>query len=147
MNKSQSFQKNKKICSLSKRPFGLYIHWPFCHAKCPYCDFNSHVKTNVDEKIINNSSTFVKKFVKTFSTDNLGGPVGRYVSLGGVKVETTEPAEIEGAALRSSSYKKKEKPQQSHTGVIRNREHPATRSGNYLTNFFRQHQKMTPHSA
>ena len=30
------------------RGFGLYIHWPFCRAKCPYCDFNSHVSTNVD---------------------------------------------------------------------------------------------------
>ena len=25
--------------------FGIYVHWPFCAAKCPYCDFNSHVRT------------------------------------------------------------------------------------------------------
>jgi putative oxygen-independent coproporphyrinogen III oxidase len=29
--------------------FGLYIHWPFCVAKCPYCDFNSHVRPDRDE--------------------------------------------------------------------------------------------------
>jgi putative oxygen-independent coproporphyrinogen III oxidase len=29
--------------------FGVYIHWPFCAAKCPYCDFNSHVRSVVDE--------------------------------------------------------------------------------------------------
>ncbi|MDH3666474.1 MAG: radical SAM family heme chaperone HemW [Paracoccaceae bacterium] len=28
--------------------FGLYVHWPFCLAKCPYCDFNSHVPRDVD---------------------------------------------------------------------------------------------------
>ncbi len=28
--------------------FGIYIHWPFCAAKCPYCDFNSHVRAGVD---------------------------------------------------------------------------------------------------
>ncbi len=26
------------------KPFGVYVHWPFCLAKCPYCDFNSHVR-------------------------------------------------------------------------------------------------------
>ncbi|MDA9789492.1 radical SAM family heme chaperone HemW [Amylibacter sp.] len=30
--------------------FGVYVHWPFCAAKCPYCDFNSHVRTAVDQK-------------------------------------------------------------------------------------------------
>ena len=29
--------------------FGLYIHWPFCEAKCPYCDFNSHVSRTIDQ--------------------------------------------------------------------------------------------------
>ena len=29
--------------------FGLYIHWPFCQSKCPYCDFNSHVVADVDQ--------------------------------------------------------------------------------------------------
>jgi putative oxygen-independent coproporphyrinogen III oxidase len=29
--------------------FGVYIHWPFCAAKCPYCDFNSHVRSQIDE--------------------------------------------------------------------------------------------------
>jgi len=29
--------------------FGLYLHWPFCQSKCPYCDFNSHVAGRIDQ--------------------------------------------------------------------------------------------------
>ncbi len=32
---------------MTSSDFGIYIHWPFCKAKCPYCDFNSHVRHDV----------------------------------------------------------------------------------------------------
>jgi putative oxygen-independent coproporphyrinogen III oxidase len=35
----------------ASRPLALYLHWPFCRAKCPYCDFNSYVSNDVDTKI------------------------------------------------------------------------------------------------
>lgn len=31
------------------RRFGVYVHWPFCLSKCPYCDFNSHVREGVEQ--------------------------------------------------------------------------------------------------
>ncbi|AFR25793.1 radical SAM family heme chaperone HemW [Bartonella quintana] len=44
-------------------PFGIYIHWPFCAAKCPYCDFNSHVRVHgVDQP------RFVKAFKREIET-------------------------------------------------------------------------------
>jgi putative oxygen-independent coproporphyrinogen III oxidase len=33
-----------------KPPLAVYIHWPFCRSKCPYCDFNSHVRERIDER-------------------------------------------------------------------------------------------------
>ncbi|MBO9622277.1 MAG: coproporphyrinogen III oxidase [Sphingomonas sp.] len=32
-------------------PLALYVHWPFCVSKCPYCDFNSHVRESVDQQV------------------------------------------------------------------------------------------------
>ena len=31
-------------------PLALYVHWPFCVSKCPYCDFNSHVRAQIDQQ-------------------------------------------------------------------------------------------------
>ena len=43
--------------------FGIYVHWPFCAAKCPYCDFNSHVRHQpVDQP------RFVQAFLKEMAT-------------------------------------------------------------------------------
>jgi oxygen-independent coproporphyrinogen-3 oxidase len=36
------------VLRLTEKPFGVYIHWPFCLSKCPYCDFNSHAVASVD---------------------------------------------------------------------------------------------------
>ncbi|GAA6200705.1 radical SAM family heme chaperone HemW [Aquicoccus sp. SU-CL01552] len=41
--------------------FGLYVHWPFCQAKCPYCDFNSHVSREIDQ------SAWVRAYVREIS--------------------------------------------------------------------------------
>lgn len=40
-------------------PFGIYIHWPFCASKCPYCDFNSHVNRSLPEE------EWLKSLIKT----------------------------------------------------------------------------------
>lgn len=34
---------------MSPAPLGVYVHWPFCKSKCPYCDFNSHVRDGVEQ--------------------------------------------------------------------------------------------------
>jgi putative oxygen-independent coproporphyrinogen III oxidase len=34
---------------VNAEPLALYVHWPFCVSKCPYCDFNSHVRSTIDQ--------------------------------------------------------------------------------------------------
>ncbi len=49
------------VMQLDRSPgFGVYVHWPFCAAKCPYCDFNSHVRHQpVDQE----------RFARAFATE------------------------------------------------------------------------------
>jgi oxygen-independent coproporphyrinogen-3 oxidase len=38
------------VSAPAKEPLSIYLHWPFCGSKCPYCDFNSHVRPMVEEE-------------------------------------------------------------------------------------------------
>ena len=65
---------NMTLTNPSAAAFGIYIHWPFCLSKCPYCDFNSHVRHGgIDE------SRYVKAFLREIETAAARVP-GRTVS-------------------------------------------------------------------
>ena len=65
---------NMTLTNPSAAAFGVYIHWPFCLSKCPYCDFNSHVRHGgIDE------SRYVKAFLREIETAAARVP-GRTVS-------------------------------------------------------------------
>jgi putative oxygen-independent coproporphyrinogen III oxidase len=76
-------------------PFGVYVHWPFCLSKCPYCDFNSHVRHGgIDE------SRYAAAFAREIATTAARIP-GRTVSsifFGGGTPSLMQPASV-GAIL------------------------------------------------
>jgi len=75
------------------KKFGLYIHWPFCLSKCPYCDFNSHVRREpVDE------ARFLRAFHQEIGATGERTP-GRTVStifFGGGTPSLMQPSTIAG---------------------------------------------------
>ena len=78
-----------------RKAFGVYVHWPFCLSKCPYCDFNSHVRqTAIDEE------RFARAFAREIEATAQRVP-GREVSsifLGGGTPSLMQPATV-GAIL------------------------------------------------
>jgi oxygen-independent coproporphyrinogen-3 oxidase len=81
--------------SADPQAFGVYIHWPFCLSKCPYCDFNSHVRhAAIDE------ARFARAFASEIAATAARAP-GRTVStifLGGGTPSLMQPATV-GAVL------------------------------------------------
>ncbi len=72
--------------------FGLYIHWPFCQSKCPYCDFNSHVAARIDQ------SRWLQAFEREI--DRIGaltqGRILNTVFFGGGTPSLMEAATVQG---------------------------------------------------
>src|SRR5438309_4373247 len=71
--------------------FGVYVHWPFCLSKCPYCDFNSHVR---HAAIVEDRSA--RAFAREIETTAARVP-GREVSsifLGGGTPSLMQPATV-----------------------------------------------------
>jgi putative oxygen-independent coproporphyrinogen III oxidase len=79
----------------SEAGFGVYVHWPFCAAKCPYCDFNSHVRHQpVDQP------RFVKAFQQElrFMAERSQGEMVQSIFLGGGTPSLMQPETV-GAIL------------------------------------------------
>lgn len=80
--------------------FGLYLHWPFCQSKCPYCDFNSDVASSIDQR----------RWLKAYRTEieRLGaetpGRVLHTVFFGGGTPSLMEPEVVAGVmeAIRAT---------------------------------------------
>jgi oxygen-independent coproporphyrinogen-3 oxidase len=81
--------------STTHTAFGVYVHWPFCLSKCPYCDFNSHVRhAPIDEE------RYVRAFAREIATTAARAP-GREVTsifLGGGTPSLMAPQTV-GAIL------------------------------------------------
>jgi putative oxygen-independent coproporphyrinogen III oxidase len=75
----------------SKDAFGVYVHWPFCLSKCPYCDFNSHVRhAAIDEE------RFAKAFAREIETTASRAPDREVTSifLGGGTPSLMQPRTV-----------------------------------------------------
>ncbi len=68
--------------------FGIYVHWPFCASKCPYCDFNSHVADTVDHQAWRDA---YKREIKHYA-DMTQGRTVTSVFFGGGTPSLMEPA-------------------------------------------------------
>jgi Zn finger protein HypA/HybF involved in hydrogenase expression len=80
------------MTAIATPPFAVYVHWPFCLSKCPYCDFNSHVRHGgVDE------ARFVRAFEREImsSAERTGARVVSSVFFGGGTPSLMQPSSVQ----------------------------------------------------
>ena len=73
------------------RPLGIYIHWPFCVSKCPYCDFNSHVAEKIDQDRWRNALLQELDHFAQRTGGHMGGNIVTSVFFGGGTPSLMEP--------------------------------------------------------
>jgi oxygen-independent coproporphyrinogen-3 oxidase len=72
--------------------FAIYVHWPFCKAKCPYCDFNSHVSDSIDH------AQWLEAYLKeiNFIAEKIKDRSVTSIFFGGGTPSLMEPSTVEG---------------------------------------------------
>ena len=86
-----SSSRRRALPSADPAAFGVYVHWPFCLSKCPYCDFNSHVRhAAIDE------ARFLRAFETEIATTaaRIGGRTVTSIFLGGGTPSLMQPATV-----------------------------------------------------
>jgi oxygen-independent coproporphyrinogen-3 oxidase len=79
------------VSAREKEAFGVYVHWPFCLSKCPYCDFNSHVRhAAIDE------DRFARAFAREIETTagRIGAREVTSIFLGGGTPSLMQPQTV-----------------------------------------------------
>ena len=85
---------------MSGEPLALYVHWPFCVSKCPYCDFNSHVRTSIDQ------GTWKEALISDLSHEARLLPNRTLTSIffGGGTPSLMDPAIVEAIIVAAASH-------------------------------------------
>ncbi len=90
---------------ISGAGFGIYVHWPFCESKCPYCDFNSHAAGRVDQAPWPSAyRSELDWAAQELSQSHAGLPTVTSIFFGGGTPSLMEPETVAGimAAIRST---------------------------------------------
>ena len=88
---------------MKKKNISIYVHWPFCTSKCPYCDFNSHIKREIDNNewglaLTTELNYLFKKYFKEKENHTL-----KSIFFGGGTPSLMEPAIVE-KIINESKY-------------------------------------------